>query len=424
MSVIWCSPEESGAVTNDVWPGSTSAQFVSVTSPVAGAWSARAFVTGGTSSLHPDSIWYSSRPTYANDQADPAPREIYGQARINLDALPGSTLGLLLFNNEWFLDDFDGPCLGVNSSGQLVGLVGPGDGLGGAPTEVDVGATALSVDTWYDIRFHMYLDRTEGIIHCELRETGAESWSVEVDFVGETNPVSIEDSGSPTDGSLFSVAFAKPVSLGGLDVIYDDVVIYDPNEGTQFVSYPENVKLVGLVPTAEGDHIDFTPSAGTDNAALVDDVNHDSDTTYVQKATDEHYDLYVFNDTPATVESDTTPFVLVNMTYRGSTTGGPSIEFLPKFKSGGVEYEPGSLLVQGGTIETVYRRSNWLFDENPVTSAPWTQEDVDSIQSGPAIETISGTGTKQLRVTQYILIVGYHESAAVVSLAGWDMIVD
>lgn len=82
-----------------------------------------------------------------------------------------------------------------------------------------------------------------------------------------------------------------------------------------------------LLKPASDDSVQLTPSAGSDNYAMVDENAQDGDTTYVESDTVGHKDLYNFEDLPAGY----TPYVAsVVMVARESDAGGKSLKLIAK----------------------------------------------------------------------------------------------
>jgi hypothetical protein len=101
-----------------------------------------------------------------------------------------------------------------------------------------------------------------------------------------------------------SLGSATGLNTGGADITsvqfasggasstarWDNLYISDEIEG-ELVSV--------LCKPSSDDATQFTPSAGTDNYAMVDDTAQDGDTTYVASGTVGHKDLYGYEDVPS-----------------------------------------------------------------------------------------------------------------------------
>jgi len=100
------------------------------------------------------------------------------------------------------------------------------------------------------------------------------------------------DSGLNTGGQdITSITFG-PASDTYESCYYDNIFISDDWEG-ELASY--------LIKPESDDSVQWTPSTGVDNYAMVDDDAQDGDSTYVETTTAGRKDIYEFEDVPGTV---------------------------------------------------------------------------------------------------------------------------
>jgi hypothetical protein len=78
-------------------------------------------------------------------------------------------------------------------------------------------------------------------------------------------------------------------------------------------------------PAAEGNQNDWTPLSGIDNALMVDDNPHDTDTTYVESSTTGHIDLYTYAAHAATAQGLQASWMSCNV--KDTTSGSPNMIF-------------------------------------------------------------------------------------------------
>lgn len=88
------------------------------------------------------------------------------------------------------------------------------------------------------------------------------------------------------------------------------------------------------------DSVQFTPSTGTDNYAMVDETGEDGDSTYVYSGTVGHKDVYGFSDVPA---GYVVKGVSVVTTARKSDSGVRTLQVIANQDS--VDYDLGSELI-------------------------------------------------------------------------------
>lgn len=98
---------------------------------------------------------------------------------------------------------------------------------------------------------------------------------------------------------------------------------------------------------AEGDQNDYTPSTGTNNAALVDDNPANDDTDYVESSTVGNIDFYTVTVSPAIPTGSTIAAMQVCSTDRKTDGGTRTARHKIRFGSGpttsnGADYAPGA----------------------------------------------------------------------------------
>lgn len=135
-----------------------------------------------------------------------------------------------------------------------------------------------------------------------------------------------------------------------------------------------DVRIEAIYPSSEGASSGFTPSTGTDNAAMVDDTTPDDDTTYVEASVVGTLDTYVFTDT-ASVVGEVKAVQWVTRA-RKDDSGTRSIRQVVRI--GGTDYEGAA----EKALSTSYDYAKDVLDENPDTSAPWTVSDINSAEFG------------------------------------------
>ena len=148
----------------------------------------------------------------------------------------------------------------------------------GSNNVLDTGGTLTNNDIWYVVE-----------VHWVIGETG----TIEVKVDGE---IDSSYSGDTRFGAAASVDEVRLSSLG----YFDDFAINDTT-GSVDNSWCGAGKVY-YMPAASDTSTQWTPSAGSDNYAMVDEAPHDSDTTYVQTATNGHTDVYGLGTPPAAME--------------------------------------------------------------------------------------------------------------------------
>lgn len=152
---------------------------------------------------------------------------------------------------------------------------------------------------------------------------------------------------------------------------FDDIYICD-DSGSVNNDFLGNCRVDALWPNAAGDATDFTPSAGSNYAAM-DENPADEDTTYVESSTSTDQDLYNYTSMPTvgTIhgvqintrvrETDASDFTLKTLIKTGTTTSADSAQAI------------------AGTSYEVLRR---VAEQDPDTSSAWTESGLNGAQFG------------------------------------------
>lgn len=155
--------------------------------------------------------------------------------------------------------------------------------------------------------------------------------------------------------------------------IIDDVYGLDTAGGTH-TTFLGPIKIEGLYPSAEGDNIDFTPSTGTDNSALVDE-NPTNLTDYNSSSTSGHRDLLAMDN----LSIITTDVKCLQLNVDFLVTKPSPYGLKPTVKSGGTEYDGD----QKTTADDEDYVSKWhIWDQDPFTAAAWTVANINAVQAG------------------------------------------
>lgn len=156
----------------------------------------------------------------------------------------------------------------------------------------------------------------------------------------------------------------------GTSAYVDDVVI-DNSE------WPGAPYVYVLQPDADGVTNDWSPSTGSDNYAVVDEIPA-STTDYVETDTDEDVDLYTFENLP---DSDDWTPLSVQVSAYAMTPGPPANEYLKlAVRVSGTNYYSDS-----HQLSTGYGHVSNIWDTNPA-SGEWTEFLVNNLEAGVQCE--------------------------------------
>jgi hypothetical protein len=134
-----------------------------------------------------------------------------------------------------------------NSSGKIEVYTG------NFATLVATGNAVIGINTWYVIEVHLVVGDSGSItVRVDLNEDST--------FSGDTQP--------GTDTTVNNIRWGN-ITSGYFYV--DDIIVHD-TAGTMNNSWPDGAKVYYMVPTGDGATKEWTPSAGSDHYALVDEV--------------------------------------------------------------------------------------------------------------------------------------------------------
>ena len=157
---------------------------------------------------------------------------------------------------------------------------------------------------------------------------------------------------------------------------YDDIYVCD-GSGSVNNDFLGECRVVTLLPqtdaVAAGSNADFTPSAGTDHGALVDEAAPNDDTDYIASSTVNHVDSWHY---PALGYTGTIKGVQMSLSAKKTDSGTRAIAAVTR---------PASTNRVHGTdhyIATNYAYWRSIWELNPEDSAAWEVADVDGAEFG------------------------------------------
>ena len=166
-------------------------------------------------------------------------------------------------------------------------------------------------------------------------------------------------------------------SISGITVTIDDLVGYDGNPPTDGAghNFPLNARQIITTRPASDSVIGFsTTSSGSTHYNLVNEVNPDGDTSYVQDGTGGDQDLLNFGAlgyTPTTING-----AIVNV-YVGNPLGG-TINVQGICKSGAAAQSNATAVATPISYQTM----QYAFPTDPNTSAAWTASGLNAAKFG------------------------------------------
>lgn len=144
------------------------------------------------------------------------------------------------------------------------------------------GSIALKANTWIMIEINLVVGAS-GSFTMKINGTTSIAYSGDTDYTGA--------------GDVQQIIFRAGYIGGALWESYLDDIAINDTSGSYQDSWAGLGGIFYLKPTADGT-VEWTPSAGTLNYAMVDDIPPDNATTYVQAVANGDRDLYEIEDCP------------------------------------------------------------------------------------------------------------------------------
>ena len=233
------------------------------------------------------------------------------------------------------------------TSGRVIKFYS-GDGT----TLIATGSTVLALDTWY--RIELWIGSGDGAgatDNYELRINGATEFSGTMQF-----------GGAGATAVAFYLGKVNNKNGQSVDFYYDDVAV--SNSG-----WVGHGKVSILKPNGAGSYTDWT---GT--YADVDEVPHDSDTTYLTSSTSGQAETVAL-DSAATSGVDGAIGTVKAVAIVRDEGGASAIQV--RLRSGTTDSDTTS--ADPGTSYVALCK---MYDVNPADSAAWESADIDGIEAG------------------------------------------
>ncbi|MGD9649630.1 MAG: hypothetical protein AB7U41_02450 [Dongiaceae bacterium] len=213
--------------------------------------------------------------------------------------------------------------------------------------------------SWNYIEVQLSIANSGGVFEVRVNE------QVWVSFTGDTQQSSTN-------------TLANRIILYGRDVhvAYDDLYICD-GVGSTNNTYLGDVRIDTVRPNGAGNYADFSRQGGATNWENVDDTLIDADSGYNYSNTVGHKDSFDCANLPSI--AGTIFGVQVSLGARKDDAGSRTLRALTRLAS--TDYE-GSDLAPG----TDYRFFRHIWEQNPNTSAAWTEAQINGAEFGYKVQ--------------------------------------
>ena len=219
---------------------------------------------------------------------------------------------------------------------------------------VQDGTVSHSINAWHHLSLHIIIDDASGVIEWKVDGVSDTAYS------GDTKP---------GGGSTISYVefYGDDPGLSGANTFYLDDFVFGAG------GWPADYRWRSVVPNADTAQKDFTPSTGTDNYDLVNDVGP-NDSEYVYTDTPGHKDLYDLADFSLSA-NETIGAVMQWMRSKKDAAGDALMR--PLLTSGSTESAGSS-----NPITTAWAYYWEIYTKDPNTDDDWDEAAIDALQIG------------------------------------------
>jgi hypothetical protein len=347
MAVIFAEQTETGSVA---WM-SDSTGMAALSTTTAGSWST--YCLHATTNDVGQALWNASAS------------EFWGQFRVYFDqgADTGHDLRFYSVNGTVNVE------IGWTAAGLLIVNRGAGTTL------LATGTTVFAADRWYYVQFHFKIHDTTGEVHIKIDNTDET-----LTFVTGTATTQDTRNDAAANGDTCNrIDFRN--GEAAKDLFIDDMVIND-NTDTDNVSYPDNIGIEALMPSAAGDNTGLS-RGGSDSGAnwsQTEERPPNDATDYVFDSVVNDYDLYSIPSTQWT----TVAAVVVPLRCQKSDAGAANIAHMVKYDtdaSGTADTE--------NTGSDIALSTSWTYHTKYYNRQPgptsWTAAKVNALQVGAKV---------------------------------------
>lgn len=246
----------------------------------------------------------------------------------------------------------------ITTAGKLAVYRNRGQGSTGGTQLGSDSTNILSASTWYFVELVATIHNSTGVV--EVYVNGSKSgW---IDLTGQ-------------DTQHTANAVSNAVALcgrGSSAVYFDDTYILRTTGGVRTARLGDVKAVYKIASSGDGAVAQFTPSSGTDNGAMVDDVTPDDATTYNASATVGFIDTYAF----AAIGTVGTIYGLHNHSRLAKSDAG-TCDAQTVQRTSATNYFGTQL----GT-STTWGYQSTLYEQSPATTADYTASEIDGSEFG------------------------------------------
>lgn len=246
-------------------------------------------------------------------------------------------------------------------------------------TLLATGTTVLSTGVWYRIE-----------IKCGTGASAA--WEVKIDGTSE---ISGTGNLSTSNGNHIRLGKAANRNGNSVEFYYDDWIWSDS-------AYPGVGECQMMQPDGNGNY-----TAWTGTYTDVDEVTHDSDTTYISTSTNGAAETVTL-ESAASAGITGTPNSVKSWAMVRDASGIAGTAFQVRLRSGSTDNDTNST-----TPGSTYELRAKIYDTDPADAGAWTLADLDSLEVGVEANAVTAH-----RCTQLCVMVDYTPSVGAAAMNG------
>ncbi len=220
---------------------------------------------------------------------------------------------------------------------------------------------SVPIATWIYLEWKVTIANSIGASSCVVRVNGSNIITVATG----------QDLQNTSNASADSVVIGG--SGGPTTFYYDDFYICN-SSGSTNNDFLGDVKVLTIYPSGAGNSTDWTPSAGN-NYECVDETPGNEDTDYVSETSAGDHDTYAMGNITLT---GTVLGIQTNLMAKKDDAG--TKELAPTIRSGSTDYDGTTV-----SVNSSYRVHSEIWEEDPDTSAAWTDSGVNAMEFGPKL---------------------------------------
>jgi hypothetical protein len=233
-----------------------------------------------------------------------------------------------------------------------------------AGTTLGTATAAITDGTWMYVEFKTTIHDTTG------------TFIVKVNGVEVLN-LSSQDTRNGGTGYVDQVALGNPNGNNSNHTIdFDDWYVLDDTGSAPNNDFLGDVRVAALLPNGAGNSTQMTASAGS-NYQTVDENTPNGDTDYVSETTVGEKDTYTMTNLPTNADA---VYGVKEAVYARKDDAG-AVTLRQVIRTGGTDYEGGDIALLDS-----YKFFQAIREQNPNTTAAWTQSDIDGIEAGQKLQ--------------------------------------